>query len=391
MTGTEKKTVLLNSLFNFGGVLVSLFISVFLYVYTNSIPIMCLQVICRISVFPLFFSLAYKVSLKHRLGLTYSTGLVLIILSLVFTLAIGERFAVYPFLVIVQAMIYGMGEGFFWYSANTSNQIVPTRESRNVFLSYNGVFSNIAGIAAPVFSTAVLSVSRTEIQGYRLILLCITVVYIFVSFVAFSINKRTEDTEDCLKETFKLGFTDKRIRTLYLSYLVYGLVNGMSLGLINLMIYRAAGSGNTYSRLQILFSLISVSGFYFIRYLFAWGRLKSTFKAGAALRVAAVLILVIMQNITGAVIHGVLFAASNVFFDNCVSFISGFVLDDYPRQKSALVVTRETMLSCGRILSMTFMLLFYMVLPGDMYLTVTPVLLSLAAIAAERMLIRCSK
>ena len=391
MSGLEKRTILLNTLFNFGAVLVSLFISVYLYVYTNSIPIMCLQVICRIGMFPLFFSLAYRMSLKCRLGVTYTIGLVLITLSLIYTLVIGERFAAYPYLVVGQAMIYGTGEGFFWYSTNTSNQIIPTRESRNVFLSRNGIFSNAAGILAPMFSSVILAFSGTETEGYRRILLCITAVFMLVSLVGFSINKRPEDSEGCLKETLFLGRKDGRIRKFYESYFVYGLVNGMSLGLINLMIFRAVGSGNTYSRLQILFSLITVSGFYLIRYLFAWGRLSFTFKFGAAIRVAALVILALVPNTAGAVIHGILYAASNVFFDNCVSFISGYVIDDYPRQKSALVVTREIMLSMGRILSMTVVIAFYFLFPGDIYLVAAPILLSLTAIAAERMLLSCMK
>ncbi|MCQ2401324.1 MAG: hypothetical protein MJ059_05315 [Lachnospiraceae bacterium] len=391
MSGLEKRTVLLNTLNNFGAVLVSLFISVYLFVYTNSIPVMCLQVIARIAMFPFFFSLAYKVSLKAKLAVTYTIGLVFITLSLVYTLMIGERFATRPLLVVVQAMIYGSGEGFYWYSANTSNQIVPTRESRNVFLSYNGIFCNVAGILAPVFSTVVLSMYQSETEGYRMILLCITAIFVLVSFVAFSINKRVEDAEDCLRETFRLGRTDRRVRDLHTSYFIYGLVNGMSLGLINLLIFRAAGSGSTYSKLQIFFALVTVSGFSLIRYLFAWGRLNATFKIGAFLRVAAILVLVIFPSVSGAIVHGVLFAASNVFFDNCVAFISGYVLDDYPRQKSALVVTREVMLSFGRIASMGVMLLFYRILPGDLYLTVAPVILSLAAILTERKMIKCMK
>lgn len=389
MTGLEKRTVLLNTLFNFGAVLVSLFISVYLYVYTDSIPIMCLQVICRIMMFPVFFTVAYKLSLRVKLGVTYTIGLVLITLSLVYTLWVGERFAAHPFLVCGQAVIYGIGEGFFWYSTGTSNQIIPTNESRNVFLSFNGIAGNVAGILAPVFSTVVLSLYESETEGYRMILICISAIFAMVSFVAFTINKRTEDTEDCLKETLKLGRTDKKIKALHSAYFIYGLVNGMSLGLINLMIFRAAGSGGTYSKLQVLFAFITVGGFFLIRYLFAWGRLRPAFRMGAAMRIASVLILVFVPNVAGAIIHGILFAASNVFFDNSISLIVGFLLDEYPRQKSALVVTREIMLSMGRILSMTVMIVSYWVLPGEMYLTVTPVLLALTAIATERLFIRC--
>lgn len=391
LSAIEKKTITLNTLFNFSGVLVSLFVSVYLYVYTKSIPVMCLRTVFWMSVIPLGYSLAYKVSLRHSIGFTYTVGLVLYTVALVFILLAGELLARYPALIMLQAMVYGMGDAFYWYSANTCNQTVPTGESRNAFLSCNGLLCNIAGLAAPFFSTVVLSVSDSELAGYRVILACIVAIFMIVSLIAFSIRKHTEDTEDRLKDTFRLCVEDQRLKRLCLSYLSYGLVNGLALCLLGLMIYRAVGSGNTYSRVQILFSLIAVAGFYLIRYLFAWGRLKVTFRIGTILRVLSIVILVVFPNLAGAIVHGILITVSNVFFDNSIAFIIGFVLDDYPGQKSALIVAREIMLAFGRIGSMLVVLAFYLLLPGEMYLTVAPVLLSLAAVLTERILIKCWK
>lgn len=387
LSGIEKRTIALNSLYNFGAALVSLFVSVYIYVYTESIPAMCLRTIVWMAMIPVFYPAAYRFSLKHSVSSTFTIGLSLITASLVYTLFAGELFGEHPVLIMLQAIVFGAGDAFYWYSSYTCIQTVTTGKNRNVFLSYNGFACNIAAIAAPVFSTALLSASGNELAGYRAILGSIIAVYVIVILIAFSINIHTEDREDRLKDVAKLCSTDNRIRKLYASFFAYGLVNGLGLCLLSLLIFRAAGSGNAYSRMQVLFYLITISGFYLVKYLFAKGRLEATFKTGAILRVGAVTLLVIMPNLAGAVIHGIMFAASNVFFDNSISYIAGNVIDSYPGRKSALIAARESMLAFGRIVSMVIVLLFYLSVPGEAYLTIAPVILSLAAVVTERMML----
>lgn len=391
LSGTEKRAIALNSLYNFGAALVALFVSVYIYVYTRSIPVMCLRTIVWMAMIPVFYRAAYRISLRRSVSSTFTIGLSLITVSLVFALFAGELFKDHPVLIMLQAAVYGAGDAFYWYSAHTCTQIVTTGKRRNVFLSYNGLLCNVAAIAAPVFSTSVLSASDSELAGYKLILASIIVVFVIVILIAFSINIHPEDTEDRLEEVFHLSSADKRIRKFYTSFFTYGLVNGLGLSLLSLLIFRAAGSGNAYSRMQILFYLITVLGFYLVKYLFSGGFLAVTFKAGAAFRVAAILLLVVMPNFTGAVIHGVLAAVSNVFFDNSISYIAGNLIDSFPGQKSALIAARESMLAFGRIASMVIVLMFYFLLPGDAYLTAAPAILSLAAIVTERMLLSCRK
>lgn len=388
MSALEKRTILLNTIFQFGSALVSLFISVYLFVYTNSIPLMCLYIVFRIGMFPFFFIAGYKLSKKYPFTLTYSIGLALITLALAFTLYYGAGFGRNPYMVLVVASIIGIGEGFYYFSANTCNQIVSTNESRNVFLSFNGVFTNISSLIAPVFATFVLSKSANDIEGYRMILLSIIFIFIGVIFVALSMNKRSEDSKDNLKEAFLLNITDKRAKDHSLAVFLYGLLNSLSLNMISILVYKAAQGGNTYSRLQTFFALISVASFYLVKGFMNKNSISKIFTIGVILRMTGFFVLVFVPTLTGAIIFGICNYLSNVFYDNSYSFLSANIIGCYKDKMTAMVVVRETVLSIGRCLAMGFVILCYAILPEAIYLQTAVIILSFSAIAVEAILLK---
>ena len=125
MNPLEKKTVMLNTVFNFGATLVSQFISVYLYIYTGSLPLMCLYIIVRIGLFPIFFMLGNHLSKRHSFTLTYTLGLVFITLGLVFSLLAGPLFEANPFYVLIVAAIIGSGEGFYYFPPIPATRSFP--------------------------------------------------------------------------------------------------------------------------------------------------------------------------------------------------------------------------------------------------------------------------
>ncbi len=388
MSLLEKKTILLNAIFQFGSALVSLFISVYLYVYTNSIPLMCLYIVFRIGMFPFFFIFGYKLSKKFPFTMTYSIGLMLITTALMLTLIIGGGFGKYPYLVLLVATIIGIGEGFYYFSANTCNQIVSTNESRNQFLSFNGIFCNITSLLAPVYATFVLAKAETEIAGYRKILVSIILIFVLVIFVALSMNKRSEDTKDNLKEAFIVSFKEKRARDHSLAVFFYGLLNALSLNLISILVYDAAGSGDTYSKLQVLFSFITIISFYVVRRFMSRDKIAKTFTFGVVLRMMGFFVLVFVPNIVGAIAFGVCNYLSNVFYDNCYSYLSANIIGCYKDMMTAMVVVRETVLSVARCLAMLFVIGCYFVLPEGIYLQTAVITLSFSAIIVEKILLK---
>lgn len=386
VSNLEKRTIALNTVFNFGSVLVANFISVYLYVYTKSIPMMSLYIIVRIGLFPLFFALGYHLSKKYAFTLTYILGLSLITLALVYALLAGPLFEINPYYVLVAAAIVGSGEGFYYFSANTCNQIVSKTETRNEFFSYNGIFNNITSLLAPVYATFMLSISLDEMTGYKRILMTIIVVFIIVIGFAFKINKRSEDKGSSLLKA--LSLKDKTWRDHNIAVFIYGLRNALELNTINLLIYNASKNGTTYSKLNVVFSIITIVTFRVLIKLVNRENMDKAFKIGVLIKIVSTLLLIFVPNMIGAIAYGVLNALATVFYDNSYNVLSANIIGLYRNEMTSRVVARETYLSLGRCLAMAFIILCYILLPEDMYLQVSVLLLAFTPIFVERILIR---
>lgn len=386
MSKLEKWTISLNTVFNFGSVLVANFISVYLYVYTKSIPMMSLYIIVRIGLFPLFFALGYQLSKKHTFTLTYIFGLSLITLALVYALLAGPLFEINPYYVLVAAAIVGSGEGFYYFSANTCNQIVSKTETRNEFFSYNGIFNNITSLLAPVYATFILSNSIDDMTGYKKILVTIIIIFIIVIGFAFKINKRSEDKNSSLLKA--LSLKDKTWRDHNVAVFIYGLRNALELNTINLLIYNASKTGTTYSRLNVVFSIITIVTFRVLIKLVNRENLDKAFKIGVLIKIVSTLLLIFIPNMIGAISYGILNALATVFYDNSYNVLSANIIGLYKDEMTSRVVARETYLSLGRCIAMAFIILCYALLPEDMYLQVSVLLLAFTPIFVERILIR---
>ncbi len=387
MSKLEKKTILLNTIFNFGASLVSSFISVYLYIYTNSIPIMSLYIIVRIGLFPIFFMLGSRMVKKHSFTITYAIGLFLITAALAYVLFSGPLFERNAYYVLIAAAIIGSGEGFFYFSSNTCNQIVSTIETRANFLSYNGVFNNLGSLFSPIFASFLLAISPSETEAYRRMLMVIIAIFIIVIFIALTINAHSTDKGSSVIESLKIS-NDRQWNDHNLAVFLYGLRDGLGLNTINLLVYRAAGSGGIYSRLQTLFLFVSMLAYYATKYMMNRKMINRTFKLGVVLKMAGTFFLIYMPTTLGACIYGILNAFAAAFYDNTYSYISSSIIGRYEGEMTARVVAKETYLSLGRCVSMATVLLAYRFLPEDIYLNVSVTLLAFAPILVERILIR---
>ena len=387
MSKLEKRTIILNTIFAFGSSLVSNFVSIYLFIYTNSIPLMCLYIICRIGMFPIFFILGSKLVKKYPFTLTYTIGLVLITVALFYALTGGPLFEKNPYYVLIAALIIGCGEGFYYLSANTCNQIVSTVESRSTFLSFNGMFTNITTLLAPVYASFILSLNPDEMIGYRRMLVTIIFVFIFVICVALSMNKKSEDKDSHIHSALSLK-NDKQWRDHNLAVFFYGLRDGLGLNTINLLLYKAAGNGGVYSRLNILFSFITIVTYRVIKRFLAKDKIDKTFKLGVVLKMLGTYSLIFFSNVPGAIVYGVSNAFAAVLYDNSYNYLSASIIGRYPNEMTARVVARETYLSISRCTSMLFVLLCFKILPESIYLQISVFILALSTIPVERILLK---
>lgn len=387
MSNLEKRTILLNTIFSFGSALVSNFVSIYLYIYTKSIPMMCLYIIVRIGMFPIFFIIGSKLAKKYPFTLTYTIGLSLITCALVYALMAGKLFEANSYYVLVAAAIIGAGEGFYYFSANTCNQIVSTLETRSTFLSFNGMFTNITSLLAPVFASFILSLNKDEMIGYRRMLITIIIVFIFVIFVAMSMNKRSEDKDSHIHTALSLK-NDNRWKDHNVAVFFYGLRDGLGLNTINILLYNASGNGGVYSRLNIVFSFITIITYRVIRRFLVKDKIDKTFKLGVFLKILGTYSLIFIPNIPGAIIYGVSNAFAAVLYDHSYNYLSASIIGAYPNEMTARVVARETYLSLSRCTSMLFVLVCFKLLPSTIYLQVAVFILSLSTIFVERILLK---
>lgn len=386
MSNLEKRTILLNSIFSFGSSLMSNFVSVYLFIYTKSIPMMCLYIIIRIGLFPVFFILGNKISKKHPFTLTYILSLIIITGGLIFALLGGPLFEKNPYYVLIAPVIIGSGEGLYYFSANTCNQIISSIETRANFLSYNGAITTLTALFSTIFASVLLATSKTEMTGYRIMLAVIVCVFVVVIFIAASINKRTEDNDARLRNS--LIPRDRQWKDHQLAVFIYGLRDGLGLNTIGLLVYQAAGSGGLYSKLQTLFSLCSAVVYFLSKKLLNRKRIEKSFIIGVILKMASTYSLIFFPNVPGAIFYGVVNALAASLYDNSYNFLSANIISKYPSEMTSRVVAREVYLSAGRVTSMCIVLLCYKLLPGNMYLTVSVSLLTLAPILVEKILIR---
>lgn len=387
MNTLEKRTILLNTIFSFGSALVSNFVSIYLFIYTKSIPLMCLYVIVRIGMFPIFFILGSKLLKKHPFTLTYTIGLTLITVALGYALAGGSLFEKNPYYVLIAAATIGCGEGFYYLSANTCNQIVSSAQSRPKFLSFNGMFTNITSLLSPIYASFLLSISETEMIGYKRMLITIICIFIFVICVALSMNKMSEDKDSHVS---KVMYTkdDKQWRDHNKAVFCYGLRNSLELNTISLLLYNASGGSGLYSKLTVLFTFITIVSYRVISRFLERDKIDKTFKIGIAIKTISTLILVFFPSIIGAIIFGVSNALATVLYDNSYNYLSAVIIGRYPTEMTARVVVRETYLSASRCISMLFIIICYRLLPESIYLQVSVFILALATIPCGKILLK---
>lgn len=389
MSTLEKRTVLLNAVFNLSSTFSTLFLNVYLFVYAKSLPLMCIYTIIRIGLFPLFFIIGSKIVKKHSYTLTFSLGLVLIASSLLYALLATSLFDINPNYVLIAAVLTGIGEGLYWFSSNACNQLVSNIESRANFLAYTGIFNNIASLAAPIIASIIIKNSVTDMDAYRVILIIIFVLYVVVALISLSIRITTKGDDIELKDSF--SFKDKMWNDHSLAVVLYGLRNSLGLVLTGLLVYNAAGDGSVYSKLQSLFAVITIVFFFVLTRALNKEHIKVTFIIGVIIAILSMSVLVLFENVYGAIFFGITNAICTCFYDNSYNYFSANIISHYMHDMVGRVVARETFLSLGRCLGMGLIVLLYFILPESLYLKVSVISLSLTSIFVYKLLIKYKK
>lgn len=386
LSDLEKRTIILTTIFSLGNGLASLFLNVYLYTYTGSLVLMSIYTIIRIGLFPFFFIWGSKITKRHEFVLTYTIGLMLMTCCLLYALLGTRLFEMNGYYVLIAAAITGIGEGFYWFSANTINIVVSSLESRAHFLSISGITNNISTLLAPIIASQIIKISGNDILGNRRILYVAVVLYISVIFIASGLKKKSEDRDVSLLSV--LSLKDKKWRDHILAVFAHGMKESLTLTLTGILVYNAAGSGGVYSKLQILFAFITIVSFRLLTKAFNKEKINKTFLIGVFINVSSTLVLVFVPNIYGAIFFGVTNALSTVFYANSYNYLSANIIASYKEEMTARVVVRETYLSIARCTGMALIVFLYYLLKNDYYLQISVVILSIMPFFVYKLLIK---
>ncbi|MGN1343376.1 MAG: MFS transporter [Traorella sp.] len=381
MTKNEKLIIAVAVLNTFASALSAVFMNVFLYTYTGSLSVMALYTCIRIAMFPICFTLAGKIARKINYGVTMSTGLFFLFLQCFFVLEFNEMIALNHNWVYFVALLYGIGEGFYWLSANTLYQLVTNPQTRNRFLGIREALSNIANVIAPLLATFIIDISKDDMSGYLNIFKLVLVVYLGISVLGLLIHEKGNPKPFSVLKSLTFQ-NDPQWKYVLVSYFIYGFRDSLILALAGLLVYNATGSGSLYGKLLAFFAVLTILSYMYVSKAMVRSNRMKFYTFGAILLASATIVLVLVPNIYGAIYYGVVNAIATAFYANPFNIITMNAINDYGKEENLAgrVIAKETYLSVSRCLGMLFIVLCHNLLGEGLYLYVSVILLSLSPI-----------
>ncbi len=366
----EIKMVVINGTYAMAAAMTAVFVNVYLYKFTGSLVTMTAYAMVRFGFFPIAFTIGAHIGRRFRLSLTMTAGLLLIVCGLLVLLTLREKIGEISFAIYGIGVIFGMGEGFFWLSTVSLNQLVSTKESRGKYLGFLGMFNGLTNIIAPLSAAQIVAWSPSDTEGYIRIFQLVIVLYLIIAYLASTIKVASQKGKfTVLDKVFQRR--DKQWAYIFNSHLLFGIRDSLVLMLAGLLIYRATGgSGSVYGRLLALFASISIAAFFFASKIITRSNRLKMYQFGAVFTALSTIILVVIPTTTGAIAYGVLASIVAPFYVNPFQIITMNAMSDYMDQSNILghVISKEIGITFGRLLGMLTIITFSVIFPEDIFL-----------------------
>jgi MFS transporter, YQGE family, putative transporter len=375
----EIKMVIINGTYAMASAMTAVFVNVYLYKFTGSLVTMTAYAMVRFGFFPIAFTIGAHIGRKYRLSLTMTAGLLLIVCGLLAILTLRERIGELGYAIYVIGIIFGMGEGFFWLSTVSLNQLVSTKESRGSYLGVIGMFNGLTNIIAPLFAAQIVAWSPNDTEGYLRIFQLVIVLYLIIAYLAATIQVISQKGKfTVLDKVFQTK--DRQWSYIFNSHLLFGVRDSLVLMLTGLLIYRATGgSGSTYGRLLALFALISIASFYVSgKVITRQNRLKM-YQYGALFTAMSTVILVLIPTTAGAIAFGILASLVAPFYVIPFQIITMNATSDYMEKENILgyIISKEIGITSGRLLGMLTIITFSFIFPDEIFLPLAVIFCSM--------------
>jgi MFS transporter, YQGE family, putative transporter len=374
----EVKMIIINGTYAMASAMTAVFVNVYLYKFTGSLVTMTAYAMVRFGFFPIAFTIGAHIGRKYRLSLTMTAGLLLIVCGLLVLLTLRERIGELGYAIYIIGMIFGMGEGFFWLSTVSLNQLVSSKESRGKYLGFMGMFNGLTNIIAPLMAAQIVVWSPNDIEGYLRIFQLVIVLYLIIAYLASTIRVISQKGKfTVLDKVFQTK--DKQWTYIFNSHLLFGIRDSLVLMLTGLLIYRATGgSGSTYGRLLAVFAMISIASFYLAGKVITRKNRLRMYQFGALFTSISTIILVLFPTTAGAVAFGILASLVAPFYVLPFQIITMNATSDYMEENiMGHIISKEIGITSGRLLGMLTIITFSFIFPEEIFLPLAVIFCSM--------------
>lgn len=356
----EKILLSIGAMYFIAGTLSAVFVNVYLYAFTGSLYAMTAYAIVRFGMFPIGFVLGGTLSKKLNLSRVLSTGLLIIVTALAFLLGFNRYFEQTPTLIYSLGIIFGIGEGLYWFSISALNLTASTKESRGKFVMTQGILNSSATVIAPFVATQIVAFSSSDTLGYIRIFQVVIVLQSLAAFLSTRVNLAKIEMNIVYKDKFNFK-QDAQWRYIMFNHFFLGIRDSLTLVLTGLLVYNATGgSGSAYGNLLTVFALINVASNFVASRIIKRNNRMISYVLASFILFSSTMILVLSPNLMGAIYFGVTNALAVPFYVNPFMIISMNALSDYIAKENiyARLIIKEFSLNGGRVLGMLVILLF---------------------------------
>ena len=372
MTRNERILVGVGILYFISATMSNVFVNVYLYAYTGSLMMLISYSFVRYFCIPVGYLIAGQLTRHVRLSVILTTGLVVLSTALGILLTINPYFDQWPILIYLIGVIFGLGEGLYWFSANNLNQLASTKTTRPAFVSSMGIANAVATIIAPFSATWIVTNSGTDTEGYLRIFQVVIVVQLIASVLASRVTLVHDKARFTLMDKFDLR-RDSQWRYIMTSNVLFGIREAVLFVLGGILIFRATGnSGKSYGDLLTMFAVLAIASNAIARKLISRENRMRMYSVGAVLLFIGTMVLVLVPTLEGAIFYGVVNAIGSPFLINPFNIIVMNAIQDYagPEPLYGRIIARETAWTTGRLIGFTSILLVSWLVPEPLSLVI---------------------
>ncbi len=349
----------ISGLFGLSVGLSNTFVNIFIWKVDESFVAIALYNIGAYFLMPIAFTLAGYISNYLHTAWALRIGVILHIAFYSIVLFIGERAAVFPYLL---GALIGLAGGFYWFSFNMLSLSYTESGKRDGFFSFNGVVNALAGMIAPPLSGLLISYEDRfgGLTGYHVIFGISLALFFVGGWLSMKLSAKKLSHPLCLQKAFS-ALHKREWRLTMAASAVYGLREGVFIFLISLLMYISTGSEMKLGNFLLLQGGLSFVSFFIVGKLAnEQNRIKILAFGAVGMALAATLFLIPMSSKI-ILWYGASIAVALPFF---LIPLQTYVFDGISRlenetgQRAEHVIVREVFSNTGRVIGiMAFLML----------------------------------